>query len=76
MTKSNVYTRLIKESIFDEKKPLCDYTTNELVAYVLDRYPNDPVGAVDQMFGDLEIGSLLYRPTVIILEGMGYVKKY
>ena len=75
-TKSNAYTRLIKEIKFDENKPLCEYTTNELVAYVLDRYPQDPIGAVNRMYSELEIGRLLYHPTVIILEGMGYVKKY
>ena len=75
MSKTNVFTRLADELEINESKDLCDYTSTELVAYVLNRYPQDPVGAVDQLLANLKIGSLLYKPTITILEGMGYVKR-
>ena len=75
MSKTNVFTRLADELEINESKDLCDYTSTELVAYVLNRYPQDPVGAVDRLLANLKIGSLLYKPTITILEGMGYVKR-
>lgn len=74
--KSNAYTRLMKRTLSEESKPLHEYSAKELVAYAVTNYPNDPVGAVDQLLENLEIGSVLFHTTVVILEGMGYVKKH
>lgn len=74
--KSNAFTRMFKDVEFDTAKPLSDYSPTELVGFVLIEYPNDPVGAVDSLLENLEIGAVLYYPTIAILEGMGHVKKY
>ena len=69
--KSNAYNRLGKELIISPSKPLYEYSSSELVCYLLKKYPENPIEAIDRMAENLDIGSILYPEAKIILEGMG-----
>ena len=55
--------------------PLSDYTSAELVAYVTTAYPGDPIGALNMLANNYEIGSVLYNETKILVEGLRGVKR-
>lgn len=58
-----------------ENKQTSDFTIEELVAYLLSKYPNDPLGALSIMSNNLEVGSVLSSRAKIILERIGYDKR-
>lgn len=58
-----------------ENKQTSDFTIEELVAYLLNKYPNDPLGALSIMSNNLEVGSVLSSRAKIILERIGYDKR-
>lgn len=50
--------------------PLSAYRPEQLCAYLLRAYPNDPIGALRLMREKLEIGSVLAQSTRLLLEGV------
>ena len=58
-----------------ENVPLSDYKPYELAAYVTKAYPGDPIGALNMLSDNHEIGTVLYTTTKILVEGLQGVKR-
>lgn len=58
-----------------ESVPLADYEPGELVAYLTNAYPGDPIGALNLLKDNNEIGSVLYNTTKLLVEGLQGVKR-
>lgn len=54
---------------------LCDYSEEQLVAFLITNYPNDPIGALNTMITNLEVGSVLSGRVRVMLEAMRNVKR-
>lgn len=71
---TNVFIKSVDlEAIKD--LPLSSYDVKQLTAYVLNKYPNDPLGALSLMVQNLEVGYVVSSRTRIILERAGYDKR-
>lgn len=54
---------------------ISDYEPYQLAAYMLEYYPGDPTGALKIYHDNHEIGFILYRTTLSLLEGFESVKR-
>lgn len=64
----NVFLRRFdKEAV--KGLPLSDYKPEQLVAHLIQHYPGDPIGALQNMMDNYEVGYLLYNTTLTLLEG-------
>lgn len=70
----NVYQRQYKLNQLKGKQ-IADYTSGELVSYCTTAFPGDPLGALESMRDNLEIGSILYGETKTLLEVLQDVKR-
>lgn len=70
MRKNQNYLRIK----LDKDKPIVDYTTKELTAYLIQNYSGDPIAILVQMLERKEIATSVYVSTRILLEGLGYDK--
>lgn len=66
----------ISNSHLDEygSRPLADYDTKHLTAYLLKHYSSAPINALDDLLWNNDIGNILYLRTKCLLKGMGYDK--
>lgn len=70
----NVYQRRYKLTDLKDK-PYADYTPEEMVSYCTTAFPGDPIGALNSMRDNLEIGNVLYSHTRTLLEVIQNVKR-
>lgn len=63
----NVFTRRINLDELDGV-PLSEYTPQQLVAYLCKNYPANPIGALNSMRDNFEVGFVLASQTKPILE--------
>lgn len=70
----SVFERVADGDNLDEV-PLSDYEPYQLAAYMLRCYPGDPTGALKIYSDNHEIGDILYRTTLSLLEGFKSVKR-
>lgn len=54
--------------------PLADYKPEELTAFLVQRYPAAPFEKLDALRTNIEIGSVLYNQTKMLLRGLRYDK--
>lgn len=54
--------------------PLADYKPEELVAFLVQKYPVAPMEKLDALKTNIEIGSVLYYQTNMLLRGLNYDK--
>lgn len=52
-----------------KRKEFSDYTASELCSYILHTYPTDPLGALQVMIDNVEVGLVLGRTAKLLLEG-------
>lgn len=71
--------KLIFERMTDLKQlegvPLADYKPTELCAYILKKYPGNPIRALECMCENMEIGNVLGEQTRVLLEGVVDVER-
>lgn len=71
---ANVFVRVVDlEAIKD--LPLSNYDVKQLTAYLIQNYPNDPIGALSLMVQNLEVGYVVSSRVRLILERVGYDKR-
>lgn len=68
----NLYERLDIGNKADV--PLADYKPEELTAYLVQKYPVAPLEKLDALKSNIEIGSVLYYQTKMLLRGLNYDK--
>lgn len=54
--------------------PLADYKPEELTAFLIQKYPTAPMEKLDALKTNIEIGSVLYNKTKMLLRGLNYDK--
>lgn len=54
--------------------PLADYKPEELTAFLIQKYPAAPMEKLDALKTNIEIGSVLYYQTMMLLRGLNYDK--
>lgn len=69
----NIFQRNISMDSLKGKE-LSDYTPSELVAFLTNAYPNDPMGALRYMRENYKVGEVLGQQTELLLEGVKGVK--
>lgn len=69
----NIFQRNISMDSLKGKE-LSDYTPSELVAFLTNAYPNDPIGALRYMRENYKVGEVLGQQTELLLEGVKGVK--
>lgn len=69
----NIFQRNISMDSLKGKE-LSDYTPSELVAFLTNAYPNDPMGALMYMRETYKVGEVLGQQTELLLEGVKGVK--
>ncbi len=70
----SVFERVASDDALDGIQ-LSDYEPYQLAAYMLERYPGDPTGALKIYKDNHEIGFILYSTTLSLLEGFKSVKR-
>lgn len=51
-------------------KPFADYTTEEMVAYLLTKFPNGAQEKLLELYSKRLIGNVLYQQVSLVLEGL------
>lgn len=69
----NIFQRNISMDSLKGKE-LSDYTPSELVAFLTNAYPNDPMGALRYMRETYKVGQVSGQQTELLLEGVKCVK--
>lgn len=54
--------------------PLADFKPEELTAFLVQKYPKAPFEKLDALKANIEIGSVLYNQTKMLLRGLNYDK--
>lgn len=60
----------IRRVKYDESKEISSYEPKELVSYLLNKYPGDPLGALKLLMNNHEVGFVLGSQTQCILEAI------
>ena len=69
----NIFQRNISMDSLKDKE-LSDYIPSELVAFLTNAYPDDPMGALRYMRETYKVGQVLGQQTELLLEGVKGVK--